>query len=125
MNKISFPHIGNYYIPISYLIKKITKQEVIIPPKITKKTIELGSKYSPDLVCAPFKYNLGNYIESLEKGANILLQAGGGCRYGYYGELQEKILSDLNYKFEFINFMENNPVSIKKYINMQKNLIKT
>ena len=41
MNKISFPHMGNYYIPVSYLIKNITHQEVIIPPKITKRTIEL------------------------------------------------------------------------------------
>ena len=72
MIKISFPHIGNYYIPIGYLIKKLTKQEVIIPPKITRKTIDIGSKYSPDFVCVPFKYNLGNYIEALEKGATIL-----------------------------------------------------
>ena len=76
--------MGNYYIPISYLIKKITKQQVIIPPKITKKTIELGTTYSPDYVCVPFKYNLGNFIESLNKGANVIFQAGGGCRYGYY-----------------------------------------
>ena len=92
---ITFPHMGDYYIPINYLIKKITKQKVIIPPPITKKTIELGSRYSPDYVCAPFKYNLGNYLESIELGANILLQAGGGCRYGYYAELQEQILKDL------------------------------
>ena len=120
MNKISFPHMGNYYIAINYLIKKITKQEVIIPPKITRKTIELGSKYSPDFVCAPFKYNIGNFIESLEQGANILLQSGGGCRYGYYGELQEKILKDLGYQFEFVNFMKNNHVSIKEIYNFSK-----
>jgi len=124
MNKISFPHIGNYYIAFNYLIKKITKQEVLIPKKITKNTIEIGSKYSPDFVCAPFKYNIGNYIESLEAGATILLQAGGGCRYGYYGELQEKILKDLGYKFEFVNFMENNRISIKKLYNFAKKLNK-
>ena len=61
-NVISFPHLGDYYIPISYLVKKITNTKVIIPPKITKKTITLGAKYSPDYVCVPFKYNLGNYI---------------------------------------------------------------
>ena len=94
MIKISFPHIGNYYIAINYLIKKLTKKEVLIPPKITRKTIDIGSKYSPDFVCVPFKYNLGNYIEALDQGANILLQAGGGCRYGYYFELQEKILNN-------------------------------
>ena len=122
MIKISFPHIGNYYIPISYLIKKLTKQEIIIPPKITRKTIEIGSKYSPDFVCVPFKYNLGNYIESLENGANVLLQAGGGCRYGYYAELQEKILKDLKYDFTFVNFMSNNHVSIKEIYKFAKNL---
>ena len=35
----------------------------------------------------------------LNNGANILLQAAGGCRYGYYAELQEQILKDLNYNF--------------------------
>lgn len=124
MIKISFPHIGNYYIPISYLIKKITKQEVLIPNKITRKTIDIGSKYSPDYVCVPFKYNLGNYIEALEQGANILLQAGGGCRYGYYGELQEKILKDLGYEFEFINFIENNKISLKKIYKFAKKINK-
>ena len=111
MNKIiSFPHLGDYYIPINYLLKNITKAKIIIPPKITKKTIELGSTNSPDYVCVPFKYNLGNYIESLDLGANILLQAGGGCRYGYYAELQEQILRDLGYNFEFINFIKDNHV---------------
>lgn len=120
--KITFPHIGNYYIPISYLIKNITKCEIIIPPPITKKTIELGSINSPDYVCVPFKYNLGNFIESLDKGANIILQAGGGCRYGYYAELQEQILKDLNYKFEFVNFIENNHISILKVYKFAKKL---
>ena len=89
MNKIiSFPHLGDYHVPIKFLLTKLTKCKVIQAPPITKKTIELGSKYSPDFVCVPFKYNLGNFIEALDNGANILIQAGGGCRYGYYGELQ-------------------------------------
>ena len=117
---ISFPHIGNYYIPIEYLIKKITKQKVIVPPPITKKTIELGSKYSPDFVCVPFKYNLGNYIESLEQGANIILQGGGGCRYGYYAELQEQILKDLGYEFEFVNFIQDNKISLRNIYQFGK-----
>ena len=117
---ISFPHLGNYYIPFYYAIKNITKSQVLIPPKITKKTISLGSNNSPDYVCVPFKYNLGNYIESLDQGANILLQAGGGCRYGYYAELQEQILKDLNYNFEFVNFIEDNHVSLKKIYKFAK-----
>ena len=121
---ISFPHIGSYYIPISYLITNITNCKVLPPPPITKKTLELGSKYSPDYVCVPFKYNLGNYIEALNNNATTLLQAGGGCRYGYYAELQEQILKDLNYKFEFINFIENNHVSIIKIYKFSKSINK-
>ena len=121
---ISFPHLGDYYIPISYLIRKSTKCKVIIPPPITKKTIELGSINSPDYVCVPFKYNLGNFIESLNMGANVILQAGGGCRYGYYAELQEEILKELNYNFEFVNFIQNNHVSLISIYKFAKSLNK-
>lgn len=123
MNKIiSFPHLGDYYIPINYLIKKITNCDVIVPPKNNKRTIEIGSKYSPEDICMPFKYNLGNYIDALEKGADILIQAGGGCRYGYYAELQEQILKDLGYQFEFINLIQNNHVSLFKLYKISKKL---
>lgn len=123
MNKIiSFPHLGDYYIPIKYIVKKITNCNIIIPPKNNKKTIELGSKYSPDDICMPFKYNLGNYIDALESGATILIQAGGGCRYGYYAELQEQILKDLGYKFEFINLIQNNRISLKKLYKETKKI---
>jgi len=110
MNKIvSFPHMGNYHIPIEYLLKSIfTEDTVKAAPPTTKKTLELGSRHSPDFVCAPFKYNLGNFIEALDHGANILVQAGGGCRYRYYGEVQEQILRDLGYDFEFIQIFGGN-----------------
>ena len=45
--RLEFGNIGNYYIPIYYLIDNICKCQIIVPPPITKKTIELGSKYSP------------------------------------------------------------------------------
>ena len=121
---ISFPHLGDYYIPIKFLLSKITRYKVIAPPSITKKTLELGTKYSPNFVCIPFKYNLGNFIETLENGANILVQAGGGCRYGYYAEIQEKILKDLGYSFEFYNLVENDRVTLKSAYKMFKKIDK-
>ena len=123
MNKIiSFPHLGSYYIPIKYILSNITSCEIIIPEENNKHTIAIGSRYSPSEVCMPFKYNLGNYINALNKGATILIQAGGGCRYGYYAELQEQILKDLGYNFEFINLIENNHISIKKLYKLSKKL---
>lgn len=122
--------MGNYHIPVKYLFSKILKSEIMSSPPITTKTIELGTKYSPDFVCTPFKYTLGTFIECLEKGANILMQAGGGCRYGYYSELQEQILTDLGYEFEYINLVSKGKSNIKfiikqlKRINPKLNLIK-
>ena len=118
---ISFPHLGNYHVPISFLLSKLTECEIMIPPPMTKKTLELGSKHSPEFVCVPFKYNLGNYIEALEKGANVLIQAGGGCRYGYYAEVQEQILRDLGYHFEFYYLVDNNkPLISNMYQTFKK-----
>ena len=109
---ISFPHLGEYYVAINYFVSKLVDIKIQNSPAITKRTIELGTKYSPDFVCIPFKYNLGNYIESLENGANILLQAGGGCRYGYYAEVQKKILEDMGYKFDFYTLTNSDSIGL-------------
>lgn len=110
---ISFPHLGDYYIPISEFLKRTTKATVKPSPSITKKTIALGAKYAPDTVCLPFKYNLGNFLESLEGGANILFTAGGGCRYRYYAEVTETILRDLGYNFEFHSLVTKGKINFK------------
>ncbi len=119
---ISFPHLGDYYIPIRFLLKKLTSHDIIASPPITKKTIELGAKFSPEFVCIPFKYNLGNFIETLENGATIIMQAGGGCRYGYYAEVQEKILKDMGYEFEFLSLIDKDHFTIKEVYRTFKRL---
>ncbi len=110
--------MGDYIIPSKYLLKHLINYEIIEPPKITSKTKEIGEKYSPEFVCTPFKYTLGTMIEALELGANTLIQFGGGCRYGYYHELQRQIINDLGYQCEVINL-----ISGGKLINL-KSLLK-
>ena len=61
---------------------------------------------------------------ALEKGANVLIQAGGGCRYGYYAELEEKILRDLGYDFEFYNMIEDDHISLVKGYRFVKKMNK-
>lgn len=122
---VSFPHIGNYYIPIYNLLTNILDMEttsIMIPKKISKNTIQEGGKYSPDYVCTPFKYNLGNFIESLESGANVIIQAGGGCRYGYYAEVQEQILRDLGYDFKYITLCVNDGLNLNKVYQKFKSI---
>ena len=116
--------MANYYVPARYLMEKIVDVEIIESPFITAKTIELGNKYSPEFVCTPFKYTLGTLIESLDMGANVLIQFGGGCRYGYYSELQEKILKDLGYKFELLNLVTAGKTDIKRIYKTIKRIDK-
>ena len=130
MDKISYPLMGDYSVPTKYLLTHILNIEVITPPPITSKTIALGSKYSPDIICTPFKYTLGTMLESVEKGANILIQLGGGCRYGYYAYLQEQILKDLNKDVKIINLVTKGKLdAIKIYKELKKiskiNIFKT
>lgn len=120
--KITFPHMGNYHVPVKYLLEHICDAEIIVAPPITAKTIELGAKYSPEFVCTPFKYTLGTLIEGLEAGATVLMQAGGGCRYGYYSELQEQILKELGYEFEFYNFVSEGRTKPKEILKKMRQI---
>lgn len=122
MYKIAFPQMGDYYVPAEFLMSHALNVKIIKAPKITTKTIELGTKYSPEFVCTPFKYTLGTMIECLDKGADTLIQMGGGCRYGYYHELQEKILKDLDYDFNMINLVTEGKMSIRRINQMIKQI---
>lgn len=122
---VSFPHIGNYYIPIyNWFVNIFDKYttKVLIPKKMSNKTLEYGSNNSPDYICLPFKYNVGNFIESLESGANVLVQAGGGCKYGYYSELQFKILKDMGYNFKEITLIDKGKIKPIKIYRKIKNI---
>jgi predicted nucleotide-binding protein (sugar kinase/HSP70/actin superfamily) len=101
--KVSFPHIGNSYIPFRTLLSELGL-EPVIPPPITARTIALGTKAAPEFACFPLKVNLGNYLEALEQGAELLLMAGGvgPCRFGFYGEIQREILRDAGYRTELL-----------------------
>lgn len=124
---VSFPHLGNYYIPIYNFLDSILSNknaEIMIPKNMSEKTKKYGEESSPDYVCTPFKYNMGNFIEALENGANVLIQAGGGCRYGYYAEVQEKILKDLGYDFKYIVLFTSNGIDVKKVYSTFKEINK-
>ncbi len=124
MKTVSFPHMGNYYVPVKYFLSHVLKANVMVAPKISNRTVELGCKYSPEFVCMPFKYTLGTFIEALEEGANVLVQAGGGCRYGYYNELQEQILHDLKYDFTYINLVSCGKTDLKRIYHSMRQIDK-
>ena len=101
--KITFPHMGNAHIAIKALLAGL-KLEVIPPPPITKRTMELGIKHSPEFACLPLKICVGSFIAALDQGADTVLMAGGWgpCRFGYYAQVERDILKDLGYSFRMV-----------------------
>jgi predicted nucleotide-binding protein (sugar kinase/HSP70/actin superfamily) len=101
--KITFPHFGNVYIAVKSLLDGLGV-DYVIPPFSSNTALEIGSIYSPEEMCLPFKIMMGNYIQSIEQGADTVVIVGscGPCRFGEYGELQMKLLKKLGHEVEFI-----------------------
>jgi len=95
--------MGNTYIPAKALLDGLGV-DYVIPPFNSRKTLEIGTRYAPESACLPLKYNLGNFIQAYEAGADTVLMAGGcgPCRFGYYGEVEREILKDAGYPMDFI-----------------------
>ncbi len=76
----------------------------VIPEKNNKATLQKGAYISPEEICLPFKLVMGNYLESVERGADTILITGscGPCRFGEYCELQMRILKKNGIKAEMI-----------------------
>lgn len=105
MRKVSFPHMGESYRAFKMLLNDLGN-EVILPPRPSRRTLNLGVQHAPEFACFPLKIVMGNYLEVVEKGANVLVTSGGvgPCRAGLYAELHKKTLHQLGYPVEMIVF---------------------
>lgn len=100
---LTFPHMGNLYIPLKAIFQEL-QVETLAPPPHTEKTLNLGQLHGPEFSCLPFTMHLGNFIESLERGARTLVMLGGQgpCRLGLFSMAEEAILRDLGYDFTMV-----------------------
>ena len=134
--KVAFPHMGNVYIGWSAALKKLGV-EPFIPPRTSKKTLELASKYSPDSICLPYKLVLGNFLQAIENGVDYvaMISSPGICRLGEYGQSIRNVLKDMGYEnkytelqlydgfkgmYKFLSELSGvkNPIIIVKAINL-------
>jgi predicted nucleotide-binding protein (sugar kinase/HSP70/actin superfamily) len=101
--KLTVPYLGHIDIFLNAMARKIGP-EFIFPPKTSSRTLSLGTRYSPESACLPFKFILGNFIEALEKGADTIamITDHGPCRVGMYGVVMQQILRDLGFQFDWI-----------------------
>ncbi|MCL2438169.1 MAG: hypothetical protein FWE48_00660 [Coriobacteriia bacterium] len=105
------PTIGDYHILGDILMERCLGYTTMPCPPMTKRTLELGAKNSPDMICTPFKITLGNQIEAAEQGANVFIMPGAGCRLGFYDILQRQVLKDLGFKVELISLFDYVPTA--------------
>ncbi|WP_353892568.1 2-hydroxyacyl-CoA dehydratase [Proteinivorax hydrogeniformans] len=102
--KVAFPYMGTTVIYKKLL--ELLGNEVVMPPKPSQRTIDLGVKYSPEFACFPLKVITGSYIEAIEKGADTLVTSGGHgpCRAGFYEKVHKRLLEEEGFDADFIVF---------------------
>ena len=103
---VGFPTIGNVDADVLASALSELGLNVLKPLPITSKTIALGVRNSADMICFPYKVTMGSIIESLDRGANTILQYTSGkismCRQKQFYRLQDHTLKRLGYRFEMI-----------------------
>jgi len=109
--KASFPNLGYDTYALKTFVEDLGAEVIMAPPN-SRRTIELGSLHSPELICMPYKITLGNMLEALELGADTLFMAAGArkCRFGYYHYLQERALAHLGKECRFIPVTQYSPL---------------
>ena len=93
--------MGPNWVAFKTLFKTLDPSiEVVLPDPTNREAIKVGVKYSPEFVCFPFKATLGDFVNSIKKGADTLVMAidCGPCRFGFYHAVQERLLHDMGYK---------------------------
>ncbi len=118
--KVSFPYMGTTVVYKKLL--ELMGHEVIMPPKPSQKTINLGVKYSPEFACFPLKVIMGSYLEALDMGAEVIITSGGDgpCRAGFYEQVHRRILEEEGYNAEFLVFNS----MFKDFQQFKKNVFK-
>ncbi|MBM7855466.1 putative nucleotide-binding protein (sugar kinase/HSP70/actin superfamily) [Desulfohalotomaculum tongense] len=121
MRKVTFPHMGHSYIAFKMLMEDMGN-EVILPPRPSKKTLDLGVKYAPEFACLPYKILLGTYLETAAKGMDTIVTSGGSgpCRAGHYAHLHQAILRSLGHNVDLVCFESPKKHPIDFYRKIQK-----
>lgn len=115
---IAFPTIGKYTAPLRRLLEDIGC-DVLAQIPVTQQMVQRGCRHSSDMMCFPFKYTLGYFMEALDRGANTLLMydSGGQCRFKHYHVIQEYILRNQGYTdFEMVPIRGKHLISSLKHI---------
>jgi predicted nucleotide-binding protein (sugar kinase/HSP70/actin superfamily) len=75
--------------------------DLVVAPPSSRRTLDLGTRHNPEMICAPCRLLFGNYVEALEQSCQVLVMLGGPgtCRLGYSARLQETWLRQMGFDF--------------------------
>jgi predicted nucleotide-binding protein (sugar kinase/HSP70/actin superfamily) len=99
--QVGFPRLGSFGVFLRPALRTLGLDLVVAPPS-SRRTLDLGIKHNPEMICAPCKLLFGNYVEVLEQGCQVLVMLGGPgtCRLGYSARLQETWLRQMGFDFQ-------------------------
>lgn len=111
---VTFPRMGNEYTKLLENCFSSIGLNILLPPRTTDKTIQIGVRNTSEMFCYPIKPTLGNFAEALDNGANTLLMydSMGQCRLKHYWKIQEFTLKKMGYEFEMCNLSPKNAISL-------------
>lgn len=114
---ITFPHMG----PMSCIVKPFFNElgiSHIVPPHNDEETLRMGIEISPEEMCLPFKYMVGNLKRACDMGADTIVMAAtcGPCRLGEYCQLMMDTMTKSGYSCRWILLDSPADIGMKEFI---------
>ena len=122
---VTFPNFG----PVRLVLPKILNSmgiESVVPPANDSEILERGAELSPEEMCIPFKYMMGNLIAAYEMGADtaIMASTAGPCRLGQYGQMMIELMEENGYNYEWILFDTPSVIGVREFTNRMMKLFR-
>jgi len=117
---VTLPRMGKEYTEAFKTTFENMGMNIILPPRTTDKTIQIGVKNTAEMVCFPLKPTIGNLSQALDSGANTILMydSRGTCRLKHYAKIQELALREMGHEdFEMYNLNFKNMLPIMKRLS--------
>lgn len=115
---VTFPHIGD----ISYVMSGFFNElgvPCVVPPENDSETMQAGIELSPEEMCMPFKFMIGNLKRAYDMGADTAVMAAtcGPCRLGEYCQLMMEVMENAGCSYKWVLLDSPSEIGLKAFVN--------
>lgn len=118
---VTLPHLGPLWIAAKqfFIYNDIP---FVKPFDNGQSALSEGSKISPEEMCLPFKYMVGNLMNAHRIGADtaIMISTSGPCRLGEYGEMLKVVLNNAGVDYNWAILESLGPSGLKRLFGKMK-----